>query len=61
MKNCRNRILGEVACLYIHIIYHILVLKSPDGEWPITYTFTFTFTYSRFLTFLFYMLKGTSA
>ena len=28
-------------------IYHYLftlVLKSPDGEWPITYTFTFTFT-----------------
>ena len=29
--------------------YHYLftlVLKSPDGEWPITYTFTFTFTNS---------------
>ena len=30
-------------------IYHYnlftLVLKSPDGEWPITYTFTFTFNH----------------
>ena len=23
-----------------------LVLKSPYGEWPITYTFTFTFTFA---------------
>ena len=31
-------------------IYHYLftlVLKSPDGEWPITYTFTFTFTFKN--------------
>ena len=30
-------------------IYHYLftlALKSPDGEWPITYTFTFTYTFT---------------
>ena len=28
---------------YIHTFLFTLVLKSPDGEWPITYKFTFTF------------------
>ena len=35
-------ILSQVMFIY-HYLF-TLVLKSPDGEWPITYTFTFTFT-----------------
>ena len=34
-------ILSQVMFIY-HYLF-TLVLKSPDGEWPITYTFTFTF------------------
>ena len=33
----------------VMFIYHylfILVLKSPNGEWPITYIFTFTYIYN---------------
>ena len=43
---------SQLVCLppvgilsHVMFIYHYLftlVLKSPDGEWPITYTFTFT-------------------
>ena len=34
-------ILNQVMFIY-HYLF-TLVLKSPDGEWPITYTFTFTY------------------
>ena len=33
-------ILSQVMFIY-HYLF-TLVLKSPDGEWPFTYTFTFT-------------------
>ena len=33
-------ILNLIMCIY-HYLF-ILVLKSSNGEWPITYTFTFT-------------------
>ena len=32
--------------MFINHYLFTLVLKSPDGEWPITYTFTFTFTFT---------------
>ena len=34
---------------YLNHYLFTLVLKSPDGEWPITYTFTFTFTSHRII------------
>ena len=38
-------ILNQVMFIY-HYNLFTLVLKSPDGEWPITYTFTFTFVFA---------------
>ena len=35
-------ILNQVMFIY-HYLF-TLVLKSPNGEWPITYTFTYTYT-----------------
>ena len=33
--------------MFIYLCLFTLVLKSPNGEWPITYTFTFTFDSSK--------------
>ena len=32
--------------MFIYLYLFTLVLKSPDGAWPIMYTFTFTFTFT---------------
>ena len=54
-------ILNQVMFIY-HYLF-TLVLKSPDGEWPITYTFThFTFTFTwreRRSRDLFYVITST--